>query len=229
MRAPTLAIVVPVYREPELDRQLRHLRALCPDELIVVSAAEDSACRPPPSAEDSSLGPGIQRLAAPRGRALQMNVGANAARSDVLVFVHADTVLPADALAHVRRVVSEGALWGRFDVRLSGNRLAFRIIEYFMNIRSALTGIATGDQAIFVRRDVFELMGGFAPIALMEDIDLSARLKWVARPAHIRARVVTSSRRWEQGGTVRTVLRMWVLRMLYALGCSPARLAQWYK
>jgi hypothetical protein len=128
----------------------------------------------------------------------------------------------------VRAAIQAGHLWGRFDVRLDGARPAYRVIERCMNRRSALTGIATGDQAIFVRRDVFERLGGYAPIVLMEDIELSARLKRRQRPARVRAPVVTSARRWEQHGILRTVLRMWRLRLLYWLGMSPARLTRWY-
>jgi len=173
--------------------------------------------------------PGVRLVPSARGRARQMNAGARAATGDVLLFLHADTELPADALAWVRVVIMAGAAWGRFDVRLSGHRRAFRVIERMMNWRTAATGIVTGDQALYVRRDVFHALGGFAPIELMEDIELSTRLKWFGRPARIRAPVVTSSRRWETHGIMRTVVRMWLLRLLYALGVPPRRLARWYK
>lgn len=168
-------------------------------------------------------------LSSARGRARQMNAGARAADADILLFLHADTILPDGALDRVRDAVANGALWGRFDVRLSGRRRAFRVIEFFMNLRSACTGIVTGDQALFVRRDAFRWLNGFAPIELMEDVELSTRLKWLARPYRIRTPVSTSSRRWERDGVVATVLRMWLLRALYAFGVSPRRLARWYK
>lgn len=227
--APTLAIIVPVHIEPEIDRLLDRLCALSPDELIVVES-DDAAAGERLRAWFGAHGPGpAQLLTAPRGRALQMNAGAGVASSDILWFLHADTLPPAQAPALIRGAIVRGAVWGRFDLRLSGPHPAFRVIERFMNLRSALTGIATGDQAIFVRRDVFRMLGGFAPVPLMEDIELSTRLKWVGRPARIRAPAVTSSRRWERGGIGRTVLRMWALRVLYALGVSPRRLARWYK
>lgn len=226
----TIAIIVPVYREPEVNPQLEAAYALGPDELIVVESG-DALTQQALGVFFHSRAPGdsVRVLQAPRGRALQMNAGARAARSDVLLFLHADTLLPPDGLALVRRAIAQGALWGRFDVRLSGTKRAYRCIESLMNMRSAVTGIATGDQAMFVRRDVYTMLGGFAPIALMEDVDFSSRLQWVDRPARIRTPVVTSSRRWERDGTLRTMLRMWVLRALFACGVSPQRLARWYK
>lgn len=225
---PTLAVIVPVLREPALGRLLRRLAAMDFDERIVV-AADDTATVAALRASTGGGPAAVRVLQARRGRAAQMNAGAQAAAADVLLFLHADTALPRDACALVRTAVARGAVWGRFDVRLSGRRPLLRLVERLMNLRSALTGIATGDQAIFVRRDAFALLGGFAPIPLMEDVELSARLKWIDRPWRVRAPVVTSSRRWERAGTVRTILRMWCLRALYALGVSPARLARWYR
>jgi rSAM/selenodomain-associated transferase 2 len=168
-------------------------------------------------------------LSAQRGRAYQMNAGASAAVGDVLLFLHADTRVPDDVAERVCAAMgSSGALWGRFDVRLSGHQWWARMIEFAMNVRSRLTGIATGDQAIFVRRRVFSRLGGFPEIPLMEDIALSRRLKRLARPICLRARVTTSSRRWERQGWVRTVLLMWRLRLAYALGVSPATLVRAY-
>lgn len=223
---PTLAVIVPVLREPGIGQLLARLAAMDFDERIVVAADDPSTA----AALDVSGVPGAARvLATQRGRATQMNAGARAAGSDVLLFLHADTVLPDEACTLVRTAVARGAVWGRFDVRLSGRQPLLRVVERLMNLRSALTGIATGDQAMFVRRDAFALLGGFAPIPLMEDVELSARLKWIGRPWRIREPVVTSSRRWERAGTVRTVLRMWGLRAAYALGVSPVRLARWYR
>lgn len=224
----TLAVIVPVLHEPGVAGLLARLAAMPFDERIVVEAGDAGTAEA--LRAYAARAPGVVRvLRAPRGRASQMNAGARAAAADVLLFLHADTVLPWDACERVRAAVTAGAVWGRFDVRLSGRQPLLRLVERLMNLRSALTAIATGDQAMFVRRDAFLLLGGFAPIPLMEDIELSARLKWIARPWRIRAPVVTSSRRWEQGGTVRTILRMWTLRGLYALGVSPVRLARWYR
>jgi rSAM/selenodomain-associated transferase 2 len=164
------------------------------------------------------------------GRAGQMNAGAAASSGDVLLFLHADTLLPPGADRLVRDAVSRpGARWGRFDVRLSGRSVLFRVIEAGISWRSRLTGIASGDQAIFVRRVAFDDVGGFNEMPLMEDLDLSRRLKALAPPVCLRARVVTSSRRWEERGIVRTVLLMWRLRLAYYLGADPAALAARYR
>jgi rSAM/selenodomain-associated transferase 2 len=167
-------------------------------------------------------------LSAPRGRSLQMNAGAVAAAGDALLFLHADTQLPADAdrlvldgLAH------SGRAWGRFDVRIAGSGV-LRLVAAMMNLRSRLTGIATGDQAMFMTRTAFEAAGGFPAIPLMEDVAFSARLKRVSRPLCLRARVTTSGRRWRQQGALRTVLLMWRLRLSYYLGADPAKLARTY-
>jgi rSAM/selenodomain-associated transferase 2 len=164
-------------------------------------------------------------VAAPRGRASQMNAGARLASGQAFVFLHADTRLPPEA---DRMIVAslEKRLWGRFDVSIEGSHPLLRIVAGAMNLRSRLTGIATGDQAIFVRRDCFE---GFPDIALMEDIALSASLKRRGPPACLRSRAVTSGRRWERGGVLRTVLLMWRLRLMYALGAHPDDLAQRYR
>ena len=167
---------------------------------------------------------------APRGRARQQNAGAAAARGEVLLFLHADTVLPADA----DRIVLEGLArsgrgWGRFDLRLSGNGGALRLLEWTINLRSRLSGIATGDQAIFARREWFERAGGFPDIPLMEDVALSTTLRRRGRPLCLHARAVTSSRRWEERGLLRTVVLMWRLRLAYALGADPSRLAERYR
>lgn len=168
-------------------------------------------------------------LVATRGRASQMNVGARAARSDVLLFLHADTRLPSKGVQLVRDAIAQGAAWGRFDVSIAGRHPMLPVIATMMNLRSRLTGIATGDQAIFVRRDIFLAVGGFAEIELMEDVALSAALRQIARPACLRERVVTSGRRWDANGAWSTILLMWRLRLLYALGASPAWLAWQYR
>ena len=170
-------------------------------------------------------------VSAPRGRAAQMNAGAcAAARSgcDTLLFLHADTVLPPDAAALIQQALERGADWGRFDVRIEGRHPLLGMVAAFMNARSRLTGIATGDQALFVRRRLFETLGGFAPIALMEDVEFSSRLQCVSPPACLAERVTTSGRRWDMHGFWRTVGLMWRLRAAYALGTDAAALAQRY-
>jgi len=166
-------------------------------------------------------------LAAPRGRAAQMNVGAAAAHGDVLLFLHADTRLLEDADILIRDALARSPrVWGRFDLRFAGNALP--LVAAMMNLRSRVTGIATGDQAMFVTRDAFARAGGFRDIALMEDVALSARLKRLSRPLCLRARATTSPRRWQAHGTLRTVLLMWRLRLAFFLGADPKRLARAY-
>jgi rSAM/selenodomain-associated transferase 2 len=167
-------------------------------------------------------------IAAARGRSLQMNAGAGAAQGDALLFLHADTRLPenADRLM-LDGLARSGRAWGHFDVRIGGGGL-LRVVAAMMNLRSQLTGIATGDQAIFMTRAAFETVGGFPAIALMEDVGLSARLKRSGRPLALRAHVTTSARRWRAHGTLRTVLLMWRLRLRFFLGADPAKLARVY-
>lgn len=158
-----------------------------------------------------------------------MNAGSKVARGEVLLFLHADTFLPegADKLI-IDGLNQQGKSWGRFDVRLSGRHFLLRITEWLMNWRSRLTGITTGDQGIFVQRKLFEAVGGFPEIDLMEDIALSKTLKRQGRPLCLRHRVLTSSRRWEKNGIFRTIVLMWFLRLAYLLGADARSLAQFY-
>ncbi|HHW76378.1 MAG TPA: glycosyltransferase family 2 protein [Xanthomonadaceae bacterium] len=170
-----------------------------------------------------------QVIVSPRGRAVQMNVGARRAGGDILWFLHADSLPPPDAVSLMSAALEQSERgWGRFDVRLSGRQPLLRVVESLMNLRSRLTGIATGDQGIFVRRALFERIGGYPPIALMEDIALSRLLKRHSRPVCLRQRLTTSSRRWERDGIVRTILLMWRLRLAYFFGADPEWLARIY-
>ncbi len=167
-------------------------------------------------------------ITSPCGRALQMNAGAAVAHGKCLLFLHADTRLPPDADRLVDAALSEGSVWGRFDVAIEGRHPLLPPIAWLMNRRSRLTGIATGDQAMFVRRAAFAACGGFPAIPLMEDIALSRALKRIGRPACLRQRVRTSGRRWDKHGVWRTTLLMWRLRLAYFFGADPARLARDY-
>ncbi len=221
-----LSIIVPALREAaNLARLLPALRAAAPGaEIIVADAGSDEGTR-----EVAMRVAGVTVLTCERGRARQMNAGARAARGDTLLFLHADTVLPDGFEASITRALTEpGVVAGRFDVRLDNPRWPFRMIGSLMNLRSRWSGISTGDQALFVRRDVFEALGGFPDIPLMEDIELTRRLKRRGRQAALRERVTTSARKWEREGVARTIGLMWTLRLLYACGVSPARLHRWY-
>jgi len=166
---------------------------------------------------------------ASRGRALQMNAGAHVSRGDVLVFVHADTIVPTTFAADIDSALSDPAVvGGRFDVKLDATALPYRIIGAMISLRSRISRTATGDQAIFVRRDVFDRLGGFPELELCEDLEFSRRLKRVGRVACLRARVTTSARRWSRDGIVRTIVRMWLIRAMYLIGVPPARLKRMY-
>ena len=166
-------------------------------------------------------------LTAPRGRARQMNAGAAATQGEALVFLHADTRLPEDAAPLIQGALRE-RLWGRFDVRITGRPRVLKLVARLMNLRSRLTGIATGDQALFVRREAFTAVGGFPDQPLIEDIELSKRLKRLGPPACLRQRVLTSGRRWESQGPWRTILLMWCLRFDYWRGVPAEALAARY-
>ena len=221
-----LSVVIPTLNEADnlgaCLAGLADLRAAGHEVIVVDGGSTDGT--------SARAGGSVDRvLPSARGRAVQMNAGAGAAQGDALLFLHADTRLPAGADALVAAALSGGHRWGRFDVRLSGHRPVFRVIEWLMNVRSCVTGIATGDQALFVERALFDQAGGYPPIALMEDIAMSRRLKRMGgRPACVRVPAVTSSRRWERDGPLRTVLLMWRLRAAYALGADPASLAAIY-
>jgi len=221
----TLSIIMPVLNEAagiaEALHALAPLRARGADVIVVDGGSADGTLELARPFAD-------RVLSAPRGRSSQMNAGAAAAKGDVLLFLHADTRLPenadrliADGLARSRRQ------WGHFDVAFAEGG-ALRLVATMMNWRSRLTGIATGDQAMFATRAAFQAAGGFPPIALMEDVALSARLKRAGRPLCLPARVTTSGRRWREHGLARTVLLMWQLRLRYLLGADPARLARDY-
>jgi len=223
--APRVSIVVPALDEAAgIGASLAALQAFraAGAELIVVDGGSRDATR-------AIAAPLADRLLeAPRGRASQMNAGAAEARSDVLLFLHADTLLPPDALEAIAAALAAGREWGRFDVTIAGGGALLSLVAAMMNARSRLTGIATGDQAIFARREAFERAGRFPAIALMEDVALSRALKRISRPACLRERVVTSARRWRRHGTVRTIVLMWWLRLAYALGADPGALARRY-
>lgn len=220
----TVSVIIPALDEDAVIADtIAAAAAAGPQEIIVVDGGSVDRTR------DVASGLGCRLVRAPKGRALQMNAGAAAARGAVFLFVHADTQLPPDGIAQVvNALADEQVAGGRFDVRLDSPGPVFRLIEAFMNARSRISRIATGDQAIFVRRSVFEALGGFAPIPLMEDVEFSARLKRRGRLACLHSRVRTSARRWQTEGPWRTIARMWWLRALYAVGASPDWLARRY-
>ncbi|HKN87774.1 MAG TPA: TIGR04283 family arsenosugar biosynthesis glycosyltransferase [Nitrospiraceae bacterium] len=244
--------------EQILQKTLSHTLALSFDDVIVVDgssrdrtrdivaalqvrgsrpAARGGESLPDLKPRTSNLKPRTQPLQPPTltllttlpGRACQMNAGAAMSEGDVLVFVHADTQLPIDARALIEQALQNPAhVGGRFDVRFEPDTRWGRVIGRMMNWRSRWSGIATGDQAIFVRRECFEQLGGFSDVPIMEDIEFTRRLKRVGRIAAVRSTVVTSYRRWQQGGPLKTIALMWLLRGLYWMGISPHALTRMY-
>jgi rSAM/selenodomain-associated transferase 2 len=224
MPAPRLSIVMPVLDEGErIDAAIHALAPLVARgaELIVVDGGSRDGTA------DRARACGAVVLEAPRSRSAQMNAGAASARGRSLLFLHADTRLPDGADELIVQALRTHA-WGRFDVRIDGRHPMLRMVAAMMNLRSRLTGIATGDQAMFVTRAAFEQAGRFPQQPLMEDIELSARLRRVGRPACLAARATTSGRRWERDGAWRTILLMWRLRFDYWRGAPPAELHRRY-
>ena len=220
-----LSIIIPVLDEAErIGGLLAALQAWREQRVEVIVADGGSRDGTP----GVCVGLADQVIASARGRAAQMNAGAATSHGDVLFFLHADTMPPADAPTAIAAAIAGGADWGRFDVRIDGTHPLLRVVERMMNWRSRLTGIATGDQAIFVRRATFDAVGGYPAIPLMEDIRLSSTLRCVSSPACLREQVYTSGRRWESRGVVPTILLMWTLRLAFFCGADPVRLARRY-
>lgn len=225
-QAPRLSIIIPTWNEEGVIAstlaELDMLKNQAVEIIVVDGGSSDRTV-------EIAKGIADRVLIKPTGRAIQMNHGANMARGEYLLFLHADTRMPSNSFEILKKYFEQNCIWGRFDLRLSGRNRLFRIVEFCINLRSRLSGVATGDQAMFVNRAIFHDLGGFPEIAIMEDIALSKKLIELSPPVCLREKVITSSRRWEQHGIGRTILLMWVLRLLYFFGVSPERLARWYR
>jgi len=226
----SVAMVIPALNEEKsLQQHIVKFKALEKDCYIMFcdGGSDDETCALLQNHD-------LNYCLSPSGRALQMNAGAAACKktikSDILLFNHVDTLISSNDIELIKRTMRDNSIvGGRFDVRLSGEGFVFRVIEFMINFRSRLTGISTGDQCQFVRRSVFEEIGGFPEQALMEDVEFSKQLKEHGKIACLKNKVVTSSRRWEKHGVVKTVWLMWKLRFLYWLGKSPEKLAKMYR
>lgn len=226
MKGHRLSIVIPALNEAETIAAnlsvLQPLRRHGAEIIVVDGGSSDDTVQLSSSLAD-------QVLVAPRGRASQMNAGARRAGADRLLFLHSDTCLPPGAMTAIDEALRvRDRAWGRFDVSITPSSWAFQAIAFMMNFRSRLTGVATGDQAIFVTRAAFEHVGGFPDLPLMEDIAISRSLMRVGRPACLRLKVMTSGRRWEKHGVIRTMFLMWRLRLAFYLGARPSELARRY-
>ena len=223
---PGVSIIVPDFNEAEtIEAFLVSVRESCGGGAQIIVVDGNSA-----DGTASIARPRCDRLLESRKqRAAQMNAGVRHASADIFWFLHADSRLPKHADELIRDALARsGRSWGFFQVRLSGSNLMLRIVERMMNWRSNLTGIASGDQGMFVSRELFERIGGFQEIALMEDIAISGKLKVAGWPVCLPQKLVTSSRRWEKNGMLRTILLMWKLRLLYFFGVEPGKLARMY-
>ncbi|MCB1757320.1 MAG: TIGR04283 family arsenosugar biosynthesis glycosyltransferase [Gammaproteobacteria bacterium] len=222
-----ISIIIPVLNDAEalssLAVDLQALKARGHQIIIVDGGSRDASVETARSITDDVI-------CGEAGRALQMNVGAAVARHDLFWFIHADSRLPAcaDRLIIDTACRHLATLWGRFDIQFRNSSLIFRLIAMFMNLRSRITGIATGDQAIFVSRTLFESCGGFPVIPLMEDVAISKLLKKKRKPVCCGQKITASSRRWESNGVFRTIVLMWWLRLAYFFGLRPEILHRWY-
>ena len=220
------SIIIPVLNESECIEQ--SLIRLAPYreqgcEVIVVDGGSND------DSEHLAVPYADQVISSRSGRAIQMNAGAAQASSPWLLFLHIDTLLPEHPKPFINQLLAQSnSRWGFCRVKLSGARQVFRIIEWCMNQRSLLTAIPTGDQLVFFNKQFFDQHNGYADIPLMEDIEIAKRLRTHAKPRRLAVTVVTSSRRWEDNGTLKTILKMWLLRLLYWLRVSPATIASWY-
>ena len=220
-----VSIIIPVLNEEnsikELLQQLQAYRQQGHEVIVVDGGSHDNTRSVADSLSDKVI-------SSEAGRALQMNNGATQSRHEILWFLHADTIIPENAIEQIQQALNKSD-WGRFNVKLSGSHILFRIIETMMNVRSCVSSIATGDQGIFVKRKVFGQVNEYSNIPLMEDVDLSRKLKKLSKPVCLKYTLITSSRRWEKNGISSTILLMWKLRFLYWVGVSPEHLARQYR
>lgn len=219
-------IIIPTHNEASNIRycltQLKHLQEKGFEIILVDGSSTDNT---PQLAKDLC----DTIIITPAGRAQQMNTGALHAHGETLFFLHADTQLPKDFAELPAYIQKKSLYWGRFDVELSSDQKIFKIIANMMNLRSRITGICTGDQVFFMSKSLYKLSGGYPEIALMEDIAMSKKLKVICAPFCLRQKVQTSSRRWEQHGIIKTIIKMWYLRLAYFIGIDPKKLAQQYE
>lgn len=220
-----ISIIIPVLNEEKnISAALENVERLNGEkEIIVVDGGSID------NTMDIVKKKGIMLLSSQKGRGCQMNRGAEIANGDTLLFLHADTTLPENAITRIAETIKNHKIvGGRFDVRFDDDRFVFKLIAFLMNWRSRLTGIFTGDQAIFIRKSVFKDIGGYLEIPLMEDIALSKKMKRTGRVACLGDSTITSAKKWKEEGIIKTILLMWFLRLLYFFKISPRFLSRIY-
>lgn len=223
-----ISIVIPVLYESEIiQTAIAHLHGLgCKKNIKIIVVDGDSGGSTIRTIDD----PAVITATSSKGRARQMNHGASLAAGDIIVFLHADTLLPHDALLKIQSAITQGYAAGAFSLGIQSDRWIFRVTEKYVALRTRFTGIPFGDQAFFIRRDYFHAIGKFADIPIMEDVEFMRRIKKMGQPVYIISdKAMTSPRRWEQEGLIFCTFRNWCLQLLYAMGVRPERLAQWYK
>ena len=237
---PSISLIVPLLNESvRLPSLLNDLFALDAQIIIVDGGSDDGSWEMLQEKHLNQKYAHFLITKSERGRAKQMNAGAKLATGDVLLFLHADSQLPSSGLSEIRKVSLDNAVnsharhslgvWGRFDVHLDSNDRGMRMVEFFINARSRISGLATGDQAIFISRPLFDRVGGFDQIDLMEDVAMSKKCRAIVSAYCSRLKVTTSARRWEQNGVWKTIFKMWWYRLAFILGVSPTKLQRGYR
>jgi len=221
-----ISVIIPFINEkqrlPVLLKQLRPILQSGHEIILVDGGSTDGF------SIDNNI-EGITTYNVAKGRAHQMNQGARIAKGDTFWFLHADTLFEKPVMDYIKQIETSCSSWGRFNIKLSGNKAIFSIIGFMINTRSAVSGIATGDQGIFISRDFFNKVGCFDEIEIMEDVKISKKLKKISAPHCIKTKIITSSRRWQANGIVKTILKMWLMRVLFFIGVKPSRLIKIYE
>ena len=220
----SISIIIPVYNEADtIATTLEQLIPYPGEEILVVDGGSKDQTREIVAAFPARL------LSSPAGRGVQLHQGALAARGEILLFLHADTLLPRDWTTHVDQILARPrTAAGAFRLGIDSRKKGFRLIELGANLRSHLRQKPYGDQALFMLRETYFQAGGFPDWPLMEDVALVRQLRKIGRIRLARARVTTSARRWERLGLVRTTLRNQLIQAASLMGVSPGRLARWY-
>lgn len=221
-----VSVIIPFINEnnhlSDLIKQLTSVVAYGHEIILVDGGSSDGF-------KLSNAAEGVTLCSSSKGRSKQMNYGAGIARGDVFWFLHADTILQFNVMHYVALIENMNSCWGRFNVSLSGSNSAFKLIAAMMNIRSSLTGISTGDQGIFIGRKLFDVVKGYDEIEIMEDIGICKKLKKLSSPMSLQLKLTTSSRRWQEKGILKTILTMWLMRVLFFIGIKPSTLIKIYE